>query len=50
MFFQNITGYNFVSLSEDYSVARKKIHNNLEKLSWKEGFYRKDIAFKVIDQ
>ena len=41
---------NFISLSDDFSVARKNIHNNLEKLNWNMGFYRKDIAFKVIDQ
>ena len=39
---------NFVSLSEDLSIARENIHNNLNKLNWSEGFYRKDIAFKVI--
>ena len=41
---------NFVSLSDDFYEARKKIHNNLEKLNWNEGFYRKDIAFRVIDK
>ena len=39
---------NFISLSEDLSSARENIHDNLIKLSWNEGFYRKDIAFKVI--
>ena len=39
---------NFVSLSDDFYEARSKIHNNLELLNWKNGFYRKDIAFKVI--
>ena len=29
--------------------ARKKVHNNLIKLNWDKGFYRKDIGFKVID-
>ena len=41
---------NFVSLSEDLSIARENIHNNLNKLNWSEGFYRKDIAFKVIEK
>jgi phosphoribosylamine--glycine ligase len=40
---------NFVSLSDDFSKARINIHNNLKKLNWKKGFYRKDIAFRVID-
>ena len=39
---------NFISVSENLSNARENIHNNLNKLNWVEGFYRKDIAFKVI--
>jgi len=39
---------NFVSLANSFSVARKKIHKNLENLNWKKGFYRKDIGFRVI--
>ncbi len=41
---------NFVSISNDFYDARKKIHKNLEKLNWKAGFYRKDIAYKVINK
>ena len=37
-------------ISDNLSIARKNIHLNLEKLNWKKGFYRKDIAFKVIKQ
>jgi len=40
---------NFISLSDNFSSARNKIHDNLEKLNWNEGFYRKDIGFKVIE-
>ncbi len=40
---------NFVSLSDNFLDARKKIINNLEILDWNEGFYRKDIGHKVID-
>ena len=39
---------NFVSLSNDYKSAREKIYKNLKKLSWSDGFFRKDIGFKVI--
>ena len=39
---------NFVSLSENFSNSRKNILNNLEKLNWSGGFYRKDIGYKVI--
>ena len=40
---------NFISISNDFIMARKKIINNLKKLNWSKGFYRKDIAFKVIE-
>ncbi len=40
---------NFVSLSEDLKSARYEIINNLNKLKWDGGFYRKDIGYKVID-
>jgi phosphoribosylamine--glycine ligase len=39
---------NFVSLSNDFFEGRKNILSNLERLNWDEGFFRKDIAFKVI--
>jgi len=39
---------NFVSLSEDFSEARKNVINKINILNWKEGFYRKDIGYKVI--
>lgn len=39
---------NFVSLSDDFSIARKSILNILDTLSWSDGFYRKDIGYKVI--
>ena len=40
---------NFVSLSDDFSSARKKIFENLKILNWDQGFFRKDIGYKVID-
>ena len=40
---------NFVSLSNDFVDAKKSIYKNLDTLNWSEGFYRKDIGFKVID-
>ena len=40
---------NLVSISDDFSKARKKIIIELEKLNWMNGFYRKDIGHKVID-
>ena len=41
---------NFVTLSENLRLARKNIMQNLEKLNWSGGFYRKDIGYKVIDK
>jgi hypothetical protein len=41
---------NFVSLSDNFSSARKKIFKTLELLNWQNGFYRKDIGYKVIDE
>ncbi len=40
---------NFISLSEDLINARNNIYNNLDKLNWEKGFYRKDIAYKIIN-
>jgi phosphoribosylamine---glycine ligase len=40
---------NFVTLSDDFSDARKTIIKNLDKLNWLGGFYRKDIGYKVIE-
>ena len=41
---------NFISISKSYSEAKKNIYQNLEKLNWKKGFYRKDIGYKVVDK
>ena len=40
---------NFVSVSDDFNLAKKNVLNNLENLKWENGFYRKDIGYKVID-
>ena len=40
---------NFVCVSEDFLEARTKIFNLINQLSWDDGFYRKDIGYKVID-
>jgi len=41
---------NFVCLSEDFSKARMRIINLINSLNWNGGFFRKDIAYKVIDK
>ena len=39
---------NFVSTSNDFSEARKNIFENINKLNWSKGYYRRDIGYKVI--
>ena len=38
---------NFVSVSDNFSEAKKDILKNINKLNWHGGFYRKDIGHKV---
>ena len=40
---------NFVSVSDQFNLAKKNVLNNLENLKWENGFYRKDIGYKVIE-
>ena len=39
---------NFVSLSENFLTSKENVYRNLKKLNWTDGFYRKDIGYKVI--
>ena len=39
---------NFITLSKDFGIARETIIENITKLNWDGGFYRKDIGHKVI--
>ena len=39
---------NFVSISDDFNIAKDNIIKNLDKLNWTGGFYRKDIGYKVL--
>ena len=41
---------NFVSISDNYLDSRNEAIKQIEKLNWKNGFYRSDIGFKVIDK
>ena len=40
---------NFVSLSDDLKTSRKELINLIARLNWGNGFFRKDIGYKVID-
>ncbi len=37
-----------VALADNFYEARKNVHNNMNKLNWEKGFFRKDIGFRVI--
>ena len=39
---------NFVSITEDFSKSRNEVINLIQKLNWKNGFFRGDIGYKVI--
>ena len=39
---------NFVILSEDFKESRDKAINLINQINWSNGFFRKDIGFKVI--
>jgi phosphoribosylamine---glycine ligase len=41
---------NFVCLSEDFNKSRKKIFELIDFLNWEDGFFRKDIGYKVIKE
>ena len=40
---------NFVTISDSFIDSKKNIIRNINKLDWSDGFYRKDIGYKVID-
>ena len=40
---------NFVSVNDDFKLARDNSIKLIENLDWENGYYRKDIGFKVID-
>tara|TARA_Y100000591_G_scaffold322047_1_gene337850 strand:+ start:492 stop:1757 length:1266 start_codon:yes stop_codon:yes gene_type:complete len=41
---------NFVIRSKSFKESRDKIINLINELKWKNGFYRKDIGYKVIEK
>ena len=40
---------NFVSLSKKFGDSRKNIFRSIKKLNWINGFFRRDIGYKVIE-
>tara|TARA_B100001057_G_scaffold244767_2_gene245032 strand:- start:799 stop:2064 length:1266 start_codon:yes stop_codon:yes gene_type:complete len=41
---------NFVSIANSFKEARQNIFKNINILKWNDGFFRKDIGYKVIDE
>ena len=41
---------NFVSISDDLKKSREMVIQEIENLNWENGFYRKDIGFRIIDK
>ena len=41
---------NFVSISDSFKSSRKRAIELIEHLNWTNGFFRKDIGFKIIDK
>ena len=41
---------NFVCLSKEFKYNRNRIFDLIKSLKWEDGFYRKDIGYKVIDE
>ena len=40
---------NFVSVSNSYKKCRNQVIKKIKELNWKNGFFRKDIGYKIID-
>jgi len=41
---------NFVVLSKEFKISRTKAINIIKQINWPNGFFRKDIGFKVINK
>ena len=41
---------NFVSLSNTFKNSRERALKLINQLNWRNGFFRKDIGFKIIDK
>ncbi len=39
---------NIISITDKYKTSREKAISVIKKLNWKDGFFRKDIGFKII--
>ena len=41
-------GLNFIALDDTFEKARSNVIKNIKTVNWENGFYRKDIGYKVI--
>ena len=41
---------NISSTGKDLKTIRENIHNIINQINWDEGYYRKDIGWRYIDE
>tara|TARA_Y100001960_G_C14013150_1_gene512338 strand:+ start:89 stop:256 length:168 start_codon:yes stop_codon:yes gene_type:complete len=41
---------NITTSSENLSKARNEALNKIKKINWKDGFFRKDIGWRIINK
>ena len=41
---------NFINISDDLKKSRDTVIQKIQNLNWENGFFRKDIGFKIIDK
>ena len=41
---------NFVTISSSFKSSRERVISLINQLNWRNGFFRKDIGFKIIDK
>ena len=41
---------NFVSISDNFKSSRDNVIKEIKNLNWDNGFYRRDIGYKIIDK
>ena len=40
----------FINISDDLKKSRDTVIQKIQNLNWENGFFRKDIGFKIIDK
>ena len=48
--FSTVTIFTIEQRSKDLKTIRETIHNIINQINWDEGYYRKDIGWRYIDE